>query len=897
MRRKLFFILMTLSIPLMGWSSVGSEFEKDDFYFEITNETECRLIECGSNATNISIPDQVTYEDMTYSVTSIGNNAFSWCKNMTSVTIPSSITIIEEEAFVGSNIVSVVFQEDSRLETISDYAFSDCSKLTDISLPNSLTTIGECAFELCGLRNITIPKNVQSIGWGAFNTCENLKQVYFEEGTRLRELKGTFTCCDLTSVTLPEGITSIEDIFVSCQNLETVILPNSLLDIGDYSFMDCEKLRTIILPKVTSIGIAAFKNCTGIENITLQNVTYIGQSAFSNCTNLENISLPESLTAFGYEAFSGCSKLTSITIPENVKAIGDRVFSKCVSLEKLHISKGLEDIDGDAFAGCNLSIITVDAENESLNSPEGSNAVLDSEGSLVLGCKTTVIPSGTKYISTFAFYACEGLTSINIPEGVLWISNYAFGFCSNLESISLPNSLTSISRFSFSGCTSLQSINIPQNVRTIDTFAFEGCTGLTTITVDESNTIYDSRNNCNAIIEKSTNKLINGCNGTIIPEGITSIATGAFYGSNIASVNIPKSVTEIEHNPFRSCANLENITVDSENTVYDSRDNCNAIIETATNSLLSGCKNTIIPETVTTIKEQALWECGGFETLIIPENVRTIESGAIHRCYDLEKVILNSSTPPTISSNNFNNNSFYGDYNLKIPTFYVPAGSKSTYETADGWSLFKNYIVEKEPVAQSFSINVVEGTNWATFYQEEYDYSVSEGIKVYVVSDVDKESGKVRLQEINGIPKNTPVLLHSINNDGFGPEDKMTTIFTDIDIDGIEISNNFKGVTEATNISGLGDVYVLLGSQFVRADLASGANTILPANRCYISVAGSNGARILNLVTTDDATAIETKVETNVEKGSKWYNLQGQLISRPTESGLFIRNGKKIFVR
>jgi hypothetical protein len=166
-----------------------------------------------------------------------------------------------------------------------------------------------------------------------------------------------------------------------------------------------------------------------------------------------------------------------------------------------------------------------------------------------------------KSIGSYAFLYCKGLTSITIPNSVTSIGGFAFEGCSGLTSITIPNSVTSIGDYAFYVCSGLTSITIPNSVTSIGSYAFSDCSGLTSITVEKGNTKYDSRDNCNAIIETNTNKLIAGCKNTIIPNSVMSIGESAFYGcSGLTSITIPNSVTSIGNWAFSYCSGLTSIT-------------------------------------------------------------------------------------------------------------------------------------------------------------------------------------------------------------------------------------------------------------------------------------------------------------------------------------------------
>ncbi len=277
------------------------------------------------------------------------------------------------------------------------------------------------------------------------------------------------------------------------------------------------------------------------------------------------------------------------------------------------------------------------------------------------GLTSITMPNSVTGIGDHAFYGCTGLTSTTIPNSVTGIGDYAFFNCYGLTSITIPNSVIGIGSGAFAYC-SLSSVTIPGSVVYIGDGAFLTVGGLTSITVSGNNTVYDSRNNCNAIIETATNTLILGCQNTIIPQSVTSIGifafalcTGltsinipnsvtsigerSFASSGLTSINIPNSVTSIGEAPFLGCGNLTALSVDGGNTVYDSRNNCNAIIKTSTNTLIVGCQSTTIPNSVTAIGKQA-FSGSGLTSITISNNVTTIGASAFSGCDGLTSATI-----------------------------------------------------------------------------------------------------------------------------------------------------------------------------------------------------------------------------------------------------------------
>lgn len=347
------------------------------------------------------------------------------------------------------------------------------------------------------------------------------------------------------------------------------------------------------------------------------------------------------------------------------------------------------------------------------------------EDSTVIGnvvIPDTVTYNGVDYsvVKIFygAFYNHIGITSVSLPATITEIDMASFSNCRNLASITIPSNVISIGSGAFSNCLSLSTITIPTSVTTIGDQAFTGCCNLTSISVQNGNTVYDSRNNCNAIIETNYNKLIYGCANTVVPGTVHEIGSYAFYGiTGLLSITLPASVWNVASTAFAGCSGLLSINVLSGNPYYDSRNNCNAIIRTADNRLIVGCKNTIVPSSVTEIGECAFFNCLGLQSIILPESVTSIGRYSFALCENMRTITIPSGvisigdyalescdtilmmpiTAPQITYCSFDTAVYVS----------IPCGAdESYYDNSHGWQNYQSNI--HEPLISGIEITLGE---------------------------------------------------------------------------------------------------------------------------------------------------------------------------------------------
>ncbi len=307
-------------------------------------------------------------------------------------------------------------------------------------------------------------------------------------------------------------------------------------------------------------------------------------------------------------------------------------------------------------------------------------------------------------IGADAFYYCTGLKSVTIPNSVKTIGESAFNGCKNLSSVTIANGVTSIGVAAFQLCTSLTSLTIPNSVTAIAEGAFQGCSGLQSIVVDKGNTVYDSREDCNALIKTSDNKLITGCMNTTIPNSITAIGSWAFFlCDGLTSINIPNSVTGIEQSAFWGCKNLVSINI--PNSVTE--------IEEQTFALCEALTSVTIPNSVTTIGDQAFSGCIGLTSVTIGSKVKTIGSLAFTDCLNLLDVYCYAEEVPETQ------NEVFRSANIENVTLHVPAASISAYQAVEPWKNFKEIVALKDQENMAYHPFIEDDKVWAVRLADE----------------------------------------------------------------------------------------------------------------------------------------------------------------------------------
>ncbi|MDD8043887.1 MAG: leucine-rich repeat domain-containing protein [Verrucomicrobiota bacterium] len=575
---------------------------------------------------------------------SIGDRAFLGCTSLGSVTIGPGLTSIGSQAFAGctalrsievsdlnpnySSLNGVLFDKDQTM--LIQYSGGDAGAYV---IPDSVREVGDWAFRgFSGLTSVTIPEGVAGIGESAFSLCPNLTRI------DVSELNSAFSSVDGVLFSNDQSVL----ILYPGRGTGAYSVPEGTTVIGDDAFYGCTGLTRVEIPVgVTHIGENAFLNCTGLTSMEFpSSLTMIGWLAFRGCINLSSVTFPESLTLIDGYAFSGCEKLAGVTLPAGLVSIGHEAFGGCHGLTSITLPESV-GIAWGAFNNCsNLSRLDVSPLNPDLTSIDG--VVYD------------------KSLSQLRSFPCGYAGSFSIPDHVTMVSGQAFKNCPKLTGLTIGENIDDfqLGLFKdFTGSSNLARVDvspsnshfrsvdgvlisksmwndlircppgfqgafvIPDYVTLSEQGAFMDCTGLTHVTIG-------------AGMESIGSFMFYGCSSltdVVIPDNIVYIDDWAFKGcSSLTEVAIPQAVKVIRSDAFASCDSLTRIDVHPLNTQYSSID---GVLFDKSQTILKQCPGGFagvcsLPETVSTIEESALQECGnlvGFDVHLLNPNFSSID--------------------------------------------------------------------------------------------------------------------------------------------------------------------------------------------------------------------------------------------------------------------------------
>ena len=670
MKQKIKQSLIAIVGVLLSTSAFAHDFEVDGIYFnhidkgaktvEVTYYMNDQFSYRDRYSGDITIPSSVLYNDTTYFVTQIGDDAFHNCYKVTSVKISQSIIII------------------------GDYAFADCTSLSSVTIPNSVTTIRENAFSNCPkLESIIIPNSVSKI----------------EEST-------FWYCTSLTSIIIPNSITSIgKRAFGYCENLASINIPNSVTTIGEYAFVGCEKLATVDIQDLSTWCKINFGDRTA-------NPLYYAKDLNLNGSKLEALVIPPDVPEIKSNVFYGYSSLTSI-IANSVTTIGDNAFSNCNNLVSVHIGPSTIQIGKDAFNNCykltdvNTSDLSTWCKINFGNST--ANPLYYAKDLNLNGCKIKelVIPDGITEVKDYAFQTCSSITSVIISNSVSTIGKCAFNGCNNISSLTIGSGILSIEAdaFSVKPIKTFFLTNTPPSgfshieglINYVGNNRFSSLSNVTIYPYLSSMfnvngvkyvPVTPSEQTCDAIDCVYDTTAINiSIDNTVSFKGVSmtvkNINPYICYGNNYIKECKINSNSTIGEYAFYYCNNLESLTLSVTKIKTSAFEGCSEIkeitlengLESIGDSAFYGCRNLteiVIPNTVTSIGDYTFKDCNSLSNILIEDRDSVLTLGSngstpIFSDCPLDSVYIGGNISYK-TTNSYGYSPFYNNKTLRVVT-------------------------------------------------------------------------------------------------------------------------------------------------------------------------------------------------------------------------------------
>lgn len=729
--------LLTASTVEAGFFWVGG------IQYVTLDETTCEVGENEFFSGSARIPEQVTYNGNTYTVTQIGKRAFYEAKDLTGVRIPKTVTVIYDNAFYGSGVEWITIEDGenpigfktggSSMTRVFDdvpvknayigrdfifpggpswktnppFSWNDALQIVEIG--DLVTSIPSCSFNEChNLFQVTIGSGVKTIGDDAFGETgvENLYIDNLEQWCNIDF--GTFYSSPLAfnhgwlhvggadavyDIVIPDGVTKINSYAFAGARLNSVTVPSGVTEIGEEAFAECwGDFQTVHLPEgLQSIGYGAFANST-LKRIEIpESVTYLGSNMFFRCNELEEAIINAQITSVEEYSFYQCGNLRTVVLPPTLRIIHDWTFSSCISLQSIDIPEGVTEIGDVAFSGYGFTSVII------------PNSVRTLGAGCFQGSKLTsvVIGTGLSEIPDDCFSGSE-LTSVTLPDNVTSLGEEAFGGCASLAEVNIGKGLKQIKDKCFAE-SGLKSVSLPSNVTSIGVEAFAGCASLET--VDLSTRLREIPEKC---FQNS------GLVTITLPENITTVGEAAF--SKCFSM---RSVTVLGPKNFEAYAFFTNNYSESDRqglNVYidDLADWCERT--TFANEYASPfytwygnehqslyldgelVENLVIPDGVVKINDYTFNDCGSIKSVVVPDGVVSIGAYAFS-CPEMAKATIGKNVN-TIGMGAFTSEKLaeFICWNPVPPAgsgllsytgpVYVPAGSVEVYKSAEDWRYY-----------------------------------------------------------------------------------------------------------------------------------------------------------------------------------------------------------------
>ena len=892
------FVLIALFMAVTIHAAVGDTFTATvnnvTMEFKIISATEVQVGDgnhvCISRSTSgsISIPAQVYSNKygQTFKVTKVGGYAFSFCTQLTSLSLPSAVT------------------------EIGPYAIDYCTGLTSLTLPSSLTTLGLCALDDCsGITSLAIPASLTSIdssfarmtGLTKFTVYGGNPYYSAVDGVLYHTKNGKKTLVAYpagksgTSFTVPDNVTALDAGAFHSSTLSTVTLPTGLTSIGSSAFSESKNLTSITIPAgVTSLtNTSLFNSCTSLNTVTLCNgdiATHYDNTLFSTIGSNAKLCVPEQYLSL-YQCAPWQDWFKSIVgFDSNVFIYNDITFKKISDTEAQV---------GDGSSACISTITPVDISipSQVYSNIHGQSFKVTKVGNRAFytcaNLKSLSLPNTVTQVGEYAFFLCTNLKSLSFPNSVKEIGPYAMESCKGLTSLTLPSSLTTLDFCALMDCRSITSLTIPASLTKTD-FSFAGMTGLTKFTVYAGNPYYSAVDGVLYRTKDGKKTLVAYPAGKsetsfTVPDNVTALDAGAFHSSTLSTVTLPNGLTSIGGNAFRDCKNLTSITIPASVTSLTNASPfylCTSLntVTLCNGDIASHYENTLfstigsnaklrVPEQYLSLYQCAPWqdwftdiegykitydiEVGGIQVTSV--NIDDVlGDGRVSYNPSTKKLTLNNATV------SIDENTEYGIYN-EIDNLVIEVKGTNLLESKQWTALYSRNSVH----FQGTGTLQLKGKSWG-LYTDSSCPSITLSGGVHLICEGEKNG-------LNG--------FYDSRRRVWIPTLELSGTNTILEAEGAEGS-----ITNLKNLT-LND-----GLSFITP---SGAGFLVDKH----AVVDANGNVITGRVVISKPLGIATSIDqVTSEKtqvtSDEWFTIDGRKLNgKPNAKGVYIQNGKKTVVR
>ena len=588
---------------------------------------------------------------------------------LTTFTVPKSVTKLGNYAFSGNPLTSIVWEDGCQVEEIGMQAFAR-SAFETFDIPNGVKYLGNNVWQYSTtLKTINIPVDFDATAvssYTPFADIATLEAINVDPlNSDLCSVDGVLFDKEQTilfayplakegdSYSVPEGVLKIrskafykyagkvvslpstleviEEAAFRMSNLESVMIPANVTTLGKQAFGTCSSLATLEFARgsvLRTIGERGFESCDSLTNVVLpDSLMEVGNYVFSNCSKLKSVVISASLTSISNYAFYSCSALESVTFQEGTVKIGQYSFAYCSSIKKLEIPASVEELVDYAFESCSGIESVEFAKGSKLTKIGGG--IFNSNTSL----KSIELPDSVTSMIHGVFYGCTSLKSAKLPAGITIVPENTFTECASLEEVILPADFTSIDTRAFENCKSLKSVTIDKDVTIIGMNAFNGCEALEEVIFEEG---------CKLVaIGDYAFAGTKALSGIEIPNGVKSISNYAFQNSGITTLKLPENLVIIGESSFENCANLTSANLPMGVTNVGAR-------------AFAGCKNLVsadLSPVVEVIGASAYDGCEKLTAIYLPASLRVLEGNPFTNCTGVSSFSMDPSNDNFIYSN------------------------------------------------------------------------------------------------------------------------------------------------------------------------------------------------------------------------------------------------------